>query len=115
VAGFKVDPPAMEAFAGTCDARAAAFDEVRTNMEAAHVPRESFGRIPGIGERISRAYEQHVQACTEGIASATEAMTAVAGGVRAVAANYHGVDSASRDGLAALHRQIDDVAIRGVR
>ncbi|HEX6499539.1 MAG TPA: type VII secretion target [Micromonosporaceae bacterium] len=104
--GFKVEPQALERFAATSDARGDAFGNVRAAMAAAEVPGDSFGRIPGIGARIFQAYQQHVHACTEGIASAAEAMTAIAEGVRGMAANYHDADSASNDNMTALHGRL---------
>lgn len=115
MSGFKVEPQALERFATTSDARGDAFNNVGAAMAAAAVPRDSFGRIPGIGERIFEAYQKHVQACTDGIASAAEAMASIASGVRGMADNYHDTDSASHDHMKALHGQLDAASMGGAR
>jgi hypothetical protein len=115
VTDFEVDPPVLETFAGTSDGRRSSFDTEHQNIQNAHVAKESFGRIPGIGERIYQAYDQHVQACADGIASAAEAMAAIASGVRAVVANYKGSDDTAAHNLDTVHHQLDGVTIRGVK
>jgi hypothetical protein len=104
---MKIDAEALEAFAKASDRRRQDFDQVKKHADQTRVDRESFGRIPGIGERVYDAYDEHVRACEEGISSAGEAMAAIASGVRAVILNTDKANEAIKESL----RGID---IRGV-
>ena len=115
MAEFEVDVRALEAFAQTSDRRRASFGDERASIDAIRLDGEAFGRIPGIGPRIHAAYSEHVQACADGVASAAEAMAAIASGVRAVALNYELADGDATESLATINRQLDGVTIRGAR
>jgi hypothetical protein len=104
---FQVDPEALEAFAKTSDDRQKAFDDLLTAMTIARVEEDAFGRIPGIGARIYAAYDEHVQACEEGVASAAEAMALISSGVRGTALNYLLTEEEHRAALDDLKGRLD--------
>jgi hypothetical protein len=102
-----VDAATLEAFARSSDRRRGDFDRVQTRADQTRVDRESFGKIPGIGARVYGAYDEHVRACEDGIASAAEAMAAIASGVRAAIVNVERADEAIQESLRGI-------GIRGV-
>jgi hypothetical protein len=104
---MKVDAAALEAFAKSSDRRRGEFDRVKARADETRVDRESFGKIPGIGSRVYSAYDEHVRACEDGIASAAEAMAGIASGVRAVIVN---TDQANE----AVQESLRGIRIRGV-
>jgi hypothetical protein len=104
---MKVDAAALEAFAKSSDRRRGDFDRVKTQADGTRVDRESFGKIPGIGARVYNAYDEHVRACEDGIASAAEAMAGIASGVRAVIVNTDRANEAVQESLRGIQ-------IRGV-
>ena len=104
---IKVDARVLEKFARTSDARRKDFDGVKKGADQVRVAEDSFGKIPGIGHRVYSAYDEHVKACEDGIASAAEAMAAIASGVRSVITNTDGANEAIEDSLAGIE-------IRGV-
>jgi citrate synthase len=108
-----VDPAALEAFAKTSDGRRRSFDQLRRQVDQAHVASDSFGRIPGIGHRIYQAYDQHVRECADGVSSAAEAMAAIASGVRGTVATYRKADSTTEDATRAVQNSMGDISIRG--
>jgi hypothetical protein len=105
---MKVDAAALEAFAKSSDRRRGEFDKIKAQADQTRVDREAFGKIPGIGSRVYSAYDEHTRACEDGIASAAEAMAAIASGVRAVITNTHNANEAIQESL-------HDVDIRGVK
>jgi hypothetical protein len=105
---MKIDAHALEAFAKSSDRRRADYDRVRTTADQTRVDKDSFGRIPGIANRVYSAYDEHVRSCEEGISSAAEAMGAIASGVRAVITN---TDHANE----AIEESLRGVDIRGVK
>lgn len=113
--GFSVEPERLETFARTSDARKTDFAELRGEMHQIRVGRDSFGHIPFIGSKIYEAYDEHVAACEEAVTSAMGAMSAVASGVRAVAAAYSGGDAAMGEDLNVWQRAIEGVEIGGHR
>jgi hypothetical protein len=104
---MKVDAAALEAFAKSSDRRRGEFDRVKSKTDETRVDRESFGKIPGIGSRVYEAYDEHVRACEDGIASAAEAMAGIASGVRAVIVNTDRANEAVKESLRGIQ-------IRGV-
>ena len=98
---------ALETFARSSDGRRGEFDGIKTKAAQTRVGRESFGKIPCIGARVYSAYDEHVRACEDGIASAAEAMAAIASGVRAVITN---TDNANE----AIMESLKNIQIRGV-
>ena len=102
-----VDAAALEAFAQSSDRRRGEFDRVRDQADQTRVDRESFGKIPGIGARVYEAYDEHVRACEDGIASAATAMASIASGVRAVIINTGRANEAIQESLRGIE-------IRGV-
>jgi len=115
LADFKVDPPALEQFARTSMDRRDEFDELHRRMADVAVPRDSFGHIPGIGHRVYDAYHDFVTGCADGIASAAEAMAAVAAAVRGVVTEYVASDRSAADALDGVNNDLGNVNIRGVR
>ncbi len=105
---MKIDAAALEAFAKSSDRRRGQYDQVKTQADQTRVDREAFGKIPGIGARVYSAYDEHTRACEDGIASAAEAMAAIASGVRAVITN---TDNANE----AVQESLNGVQIRGVK
>jgi hypothetical protein len=104
---MQVHSGALETFARSSDNRRRDFDDVKTKAAQVRVGRESFGKIPGIGSRVYEAYDEHVRACEDGIASAAEAMAGIASGVRAVITNTDNANEAIQESLRGIH-------IRGV-
>jgi 2-keto-3-deoxy-6-phosphogluconate aldolase len=109
-----VEGQALGVFAKTSDHRRTDFDHAHTKANQIKVGRDSFGRIPGIGSKVHNAYNEHQQACSEGIGSAAEAMAAIAAGVRAVMLNYAGAEGAISDDVNTVKQTMGDVTIRGV-
>jgi hypothetical protein len=102
--GFKVEPPVLEAFAGTSDDRRAAYETLRRQMTDIRVNRDAFGHIPFLGSSIYDAYDEHVEACEEAVTSAATAMAAVAAGIRAVVIAYLDGEAKIGEDLAAINR-----------
>jgi hypothetical protein len=109
-----VEPAALEAFAKTSDERRHSFDRLRTQVDQAHVSSDSFGRIPGIGERVYQAYDEHVQGCADGVSSAAEAMAAIASAMRATVNTYRKAESTNEDAARTIESGMGDISIRGV-
>ena len=65
MADFKVDPPALEQFAGTSMNRQHDFDNLHSTIQGISVPRDAFGYVPGIGGRVFDAYQEFVHGCTD--------------------------------------------------
>jgi hypothetical protein len=108
VTDLYVEPEALGIFARTSDHRRTDFDQARRRAEQIEIGRDSFGRIPGIGSRVYNAYKEHLHGCMEGIASAAEAMAAVAAGVRSVMLNYTGAEGAITDDVATVRRTMGE-------
>jgi hypothetical protein len=111
---FSVDPPSLERFAASSMDRKRDFDLLRSRMEAVRLPRDSFGFIPGIGNRVHDAYDEFTHGCTDSLSSAAESMASIAAAVRAVVTAYVTSDEAARDSLAAVESDLAGVHIRGV-
>jgi hypothetical protein len=109
-----VETAALEAYAKTSDARRHSFDRLRTQVDQAHVSSDSFGRIPGIGERVYQAYDRHAQRCADGVSSAAEAMAAIASAMRATVSTYHKSESTTEDAARAVESGMSDIRIRGI-
>lgn len=109
-----VEPEKLEAFAKTSDERRHAFDRLRTQVDEAHVSDDSFGRIPGIGERVYQSYDRHVQKCADGVSSAAEAMAAIASAMRDTVNTYRKAESTNEDAARTVQSGLGDVHIRGV-
>lgn len=109
-----VETDALETYAKTSDNRRHAFDQLRAQVDQAHVSSDSFGRIPGIGERVYQAYDQHVQQCADGITSAAEAMAAIASAMRDTVNTYRTAESTNEDAARTIESGLRDVSIRGV-
>jgi hypothetical protein len=103
---MQVHYEALEMFARSSDDRRGEFDDVKRRADQTRVSRESFGRIPGIGDRVYGAYDEHVRACEDGMASAAEAMAAIASGVREVI-------TSNRDANEASIESLNSIQIRG--
>jgi hypothetical protein len=109
---FEVDPPALEAFAGTSDRRSEEFGRIASSFGSVQVPAGAFGRIPVISSRVHNAYLEHTQRCQDGAKSAEEAMHAIAEGMRAMATNYRETDGHAADDLKLFHQEFDGIAVR---
>ncbi len=81
-----VEPPALERFAASSEQRERDFGDVRARLGAVHVPRDSFGYVPGIGDRVYRAYDEFVEGCVDSVSSAADSMAQIAEAVRGVVA-----------------------------
>jgi hypothetical protein len=91
------DVPSLERFAGQSSAREHDFAALRGQMDAVHLGRGAFGHIPGIGDRIYRAYEEFVDGCETTTTSMASAMGWLAVGVRGTAQAYQASDQAAAD------------------
>jgi hypothetical protein len=111
---FSVDPPSLERFAASSMDRKHDFDLLRSRMEAVRLPRDGFGYIPGIGNRVYDAYDECTHGCSDSLSSAAESMASIAAAVRAVVTAYVTSDQAARDSHAAVENDLDGVHIRGV-
>jgi hypothetical protein len=111
--GFRVEPEGLEGFARTSLARQQAFGEVQATLAEAQIGRDSFGHIPMVGSRIYTAYDEHVEACTAGVASAAEGMASIGAGVRGLVLEYTRTDEAAADDMRTVEGEIVPVRIRG--
>jgi hypothetical protein len=109
---FSVDPPSLERFAASSMDRKHDFDDLRTRMESVRLPRDSFGYIPGIGNRVCDAYDEFTHSCADSLASAAESMASIAAAVRAVVTAYVTSDEAARDSNVAIENDLRGVHIR---
>jgi hypothetical protein len=112
---FYVEPAALERFAATSMDREHDFHDLRTRMNNVHLPRDSFGYIPGIGNRIYDAYTDFVDGCADSLASAAESMAEIAAAVRGVVSAYATSDQTAHNRHAAIGSDLRDVNIRGVQ
>jgi hypothetical protein len=112
---FHIEPQALERFAASSMNRHHDFGDLRTRMDRVHVPREGFGYIPGIGDRVYEAYDEFVRGCAESVASAAESMAEIAAAVRGVVTAYVTSDQARHDSARSIGNDLRDVDIRGVR
>jgi hypothetical protein len=93
----QVDAPALERFAGRSSDREQDFTLLRGQMDAVHLPREAFGYIPGIGEKIYSAYTEFVDGCETATTSMASAMGWLALATRGTAQAYTASDQSSAD------------------
>jgi hypothetical protein len=107
--------PAMEKFAAKSLDRRDEFHELRSRMDGLRLPRESFGYIPGIGNRIDDAYEDFVTSCADAISSAAETMASLAAAVRGAMNDYETSDHAAAAALHTIDNDLDGVGLRGVK
>jgi hypothetical protein len=112
---FKVEPQALEQFASGSMNRRHDFDDLHTRLQNVHVPRDSFGYIPGIGGRVYDAYEEFVHGCADSIASAAESMASIAAAVRGVISAYATSDQKAHDSQTVIQSDLNGVNIRGVK
>jgi hypothetical protein len=112
---FKVDPPALDDFARSCERRQAAFHEITGQLTSAEVPAGSFGRIPVISDRIHEAYHEHHQRCLDGLKSVDEAMWAIATAMHNTAQHYRETDQDAHDDLQEFHKQFDGITVKGLK
>jgi hypothetical protein len=99
---FHVEPPALERFAASSVDRQGDLADLRGRMQEVHVPRDSFGHIPGIGGRVYDAYDEFVSGCADSVASAAETMASIASAVRGVVHAYLTSDHAAEDSMNAV-------------
>jgi hypothetical protein len=111
VAGFTVDPPQLETFAGTSDGRADDLSSIRESMSDIRVSSDGFGHIPFLGSEVYDAYNDHVSACEDAVTAASGGMSAVASGIRAVVLEYLEGEAAIGADAAALNEALDGVRI----
>ena len=111
----QADQRAMERFAATSIDRRDEFDHLRERMNGVRLPRESFGYIPGIGNRVHAAYEEFVTGCADAISSAAESMASIAAAVRGTIIDYHGTDADSADALHTIEAGMAGTDLRGIR
>jgi|1185.fasta_scaffold184797_2 hypothetical protein len=107
--------PAMERFAATSMDRRDEFDHLRERMESVRLPRDAFGYIPGIGNRVHDAYEEFVTGCADAISSAAESMASVAAAVRGTIVAYSDSDHAAAEGLDAVRSGLAGTDLRGLK
>jgi hypothetical protein len=115
VTEFNVDPDALEHFATASMNRRHDVDDLRTRIQGVHVPRDSFGYIPGIGGRVYMAYDEFAHGCTDSLSSAAETLASIASAVRGVVTAYVTSDEAARDSAAVIESDLSSVDIRGMR
>jgi hypothetical protein len=115
VSDFKVEPPALEQFAGTSMNRRHDFDDLRNRIQGVEVPRDAFGYVPGIGGRVYDAYEEFVHGCTDSIASAAESMASIAAAVRGVISAYTTSDHKAEASQTVIQSDLSGVNIRGIK
>lgn len=68
------NPEALIAFADRTEAIGESIDGFVGRLADARVARDAFGRMPGIGERIHTAYDEHVDETELGIEQARSAL-----------------------------------------
>jgi hypothetical protein len=93
----RVEGPALEQFASRSSDRESEFVALRGRMDAVQLDRGAFGYIPGIGARISSAYEEFVDGCEFTATSMANAMGWLALGVRGTAQAYASSDQGAAD------------------
>ncbi len=98
---LSVDGDALRQFATGSSNRRQEIDEIRGRMAGVQLPRNSFGYIPGIGNRVYAAYQEFASGCADSIASAAETMDSIAAAMRDVADGYQTTDQAAGDGVTA--------------
>ena len=111
----RADQPAMEQFAATSLDRRDEFDHLRSTMDGQRVPRDAFGYIPGIGNRVHSAYDEFVSGCADALASAAETMASIAAAVRGAATAYHDTDAGSAAALSAIESGMTGTGVRPVK
>jgi hypothetical protein len=74
---IKCDPPVLITFAQKAHGLGDQLGNLLSQMNQAKVGHEAFGRIPGIGPRIAKAYDEHVDSCVHGIEQAHTALEGV--------------------------------------
>jgi hypothetical protein len=115
VTDFHVEPQALEQFAAASQGRLHDADDLLARMRAVHVPRDSFGYLPGIGGRVYDDYDEFVHGCADSLSSAAAAMGSIASAVRDVVTAYTTSDQAARDSAVAVQTDLSTVDIRGPR
>lgn len=89
--GIHYTESAMKRFAETSDRRAEEFQQIHAKAEQTQVDPDAFGFL--LGRLAYSAYAQHAQSVTNGLISATNAMTEIADGVRDSAAAIQEVEA----------------------
>lgn len=88
---IKYTESALNQFAGTSDARATSFRQLHTRAGQIQVDGNAFGYM--FGRLVYSAYEQHVQAISDGLTSAADSMTEIADSIRETAQTIQEVES----------------------
>jgi hypothetical protein len=104
----------LEHFAATSANREHDLGHLRARMRSVHVPRDGFGYIPAVGNRVYAAYDEFAQGCAASIASAAESMASIAAAVREVVATYTTSDDAARASYAVIENDLG-ADIRGIK
>jgi hypothetical protein len=112
---LEADLPSLERFAGSSLGRRDEFEHLRARMDGLHLPRVSFGYIPGIGNRVYGVYDEFVHSCAVAVGSAAESMEAVAEAVRDTATAYAGSDGSSKAALGAIEFGMAGTDLREVK
>ncbi|MFW6598737.1 type VII secretion target [Propionibacteriaceae bacterium Y2011] len=79
-----------------------------TTAEGMNLSDDQFGRVPGIANRLSEAYQEHRSQCLESMQGCTEAINAVAEGLENTAKQYQELEDAIAEALEQLHKAIQE-------
>ncbi|MFI5938262.1 WXG100 family type VII secretion target [Actinoplanes sp. NPDC051494] len=92
-----VSPPALRTFADNAWDRNDELYRVSTSMYVVDLAPDTFGWIPGIGQRIFDSYSEFVAGLHEAITSTADTMSELATAVRATATGYEETDRAQAE------------------
>jgi hypothetical protein len=109
VSDIEVDPDVLDDHAARWDIMAETASNWNPMLRSAELGRESFGYIPGIGNRVWDAYEQLRDICQQVTLGAVEAMSSVGEGLRSTAENHRTVEEFIRAGTTQIEAGIDPV------
>jgi hypothetical protein len=104
---IEVDPDVLDDYAARWDTMAETASGWNPVLQAAELGRESFGYIPGIGNRVWDAYEQLRDVCQQVTLGAVEAMSSVGDGLRSTAENHRKVEELIQAGTTRIEAGLD--------
>jgi uncharacterized protein YukE len=111
---IEVDPDALDDHAKRWDDKAESASGWNPVLRSAELGRESFGYIPGIGNRVWDAYEQLRNVCQQVTTDAVDVMSAVGDGLRKTAENHRQVEELIRARTERIEAGLDPMdGVRG--
>jgi|GEM_PF-4296825 len=104
---FSVDVTELRSAATTFDQLATTSQGFETRAQGMNLSDTQFGRVPGISNRLSEAYQEHRGQCIDSLAQCTTAITSVADSLRDTAEMYEELEKAIVEAMEQISSDIE--------